>query len=320
MQNMTTKIVPPTFIAQSEEIYDKGYDPNVARGLLKFLAPYRGQMLLSLIFMIIITVASVLGPYFVKQAIDNGITQKDLTALWNTVLAYFVVAGISLVTNIARVRLMSRVGQHVLYDVRTTMFLHLQKLSLSFYNRYSVGRVITRVINDVGTLREFVTWATLAIVRDVLAIIGIIIAMLLLDVRLSLITFTVLPFMVIATIVFRRAARRNYRKVRAAVSWTNSVLAENVNGVRVVQAFSRQPLNFRNFSEYVNRYYLERSIDAAKVASLFTPVVDILGAVATALVIYIGGMMVLGETMTSGSLVAFVLYIDRLFDPIRDLS
>jgi ATP-binding cassette subfamily B multidrug efflux pump len=320
MQNMTTKIVPPTFIAQSEEIYDKGYDPNVARGLLKFLAPYRGQMLLSLVFMIIITVASVLGPYFVKQAIDEGITKNDLTALRNTVAAYFVVAGISLVTNIARVRLMSRVGQHVLYDVRTSMFLHLQKLSLSFYNRYSVGRVITRVINDVGTLREFVTWATLAIVRDVLAIIGIIIAMLLLDVRLSLITFTVLPLMVIATIVFRRAARRNYRKVRAAVSWTNSVLAENVNGVRVVQAFSRQPLNFRNFSEYVNRYYLERSIDAARVASLFTPVVDILGAVATALVIYIGGMMVLGDTMTSGSLVAFVLYIDRLFDPIRDLS
>jgi ABC-type multidrug transport system fused ATPase/permease subunit len=135
-----------------------------------------------------------------------------------------------------------------------------------------------------------------------------------------LITFTVLPLMVLATILFRRAARRNYRKVRAAVSWTNSVLAENVNGVRVVQAFSRQPVNYRNFREYVNRYYLERSMDAARVAALFTPVVDILGAIATALVIYIGGMMVLGETMTAGALVAFVLYIDRLFDPIRDLS
>jgi ATP-binding cassette, subfamily B, multidrug efflux pump len=317
---MTTKIIPPTFISQSEEIYDKGYDPTVARGLLKFLAPYTRQMLLSLLFMVIVTAASVAGPYFVKQAIDNGITQKDLTALWNTVLIYFVVAGISWVTNIARVRLMSRVGQHVLYDVRTALFLHLQKLSLSFYNRYSVGRVITRVINDVGTLREFVTWATLAIVRDILAIIGIIFAMLLLDVRLSLITFTVLPLMVIATILFRRAARRNYRKVRAAVSWTNSVLAENVNGVRVVQAFSRQPINYKNFRDYVNRYFLERSLDAAKVASIFTPVVDILGAIATALVIYIGGMMVLGETMTAGALVAFVLYIDRLFDPIRDLS
>ncbi len=317
---MTAKIIPPTFITQSEEIYDKGYDPHVARGLLGFLKPYTGQMLLSLLFMIIVTISSVAGPYFVKQAIDNGITQQNLDALWNTVLIYFVIASIAWVANIARVRLMSRVGQHVLYDVRTAMFLHLQKLSLSFYNRYSVGRVITRVINDVGTLREFVTWATLAIVRDILAIIGIIIAMLLLDVRLSLITFTVLPLMVVATILFRRAARRNYRKVRAAVSWTNSVLAENVNGVRVVQAFSRQPINYRNFREYVNRYYLERSLDAAKVASLFTPVVDILGAIATALVVYMGGMMVLGETMTAGALVAFVLYIDRLFDPIRDLS
>ena len=317
---MTAKIIPPAFIAQSEDAFDKGYDPTVARGLLKFVVPYRGQMLLALFFMIIVTAAAVAGPYFVKLAIDNGITQNNLTALRNTVLVYFVIAAIQLVTNIARVRLMSRVGQHVLYDVRMAMFLHLQKLSLSFYNRYSVGRVITRVINDVGTLREFVTWATLAIVRDMLAIIGIIIAMLLLDVRLSLITFIVLPFMVIATIIFRRAARRNYRKVRAAVSWTNSVLAENVNGVRVVQAFSRQPLNYRNFRDYVNRYFLERSIDAAKVASMFTPVVDVLGAIATALVVYIGGMMVLGETMTAGSLVAFVLYIDRLFDPIRDLS
>jgi ATP-binding cassette subfamily B protein/subfamily B ATP-binding cassette protein MsbA len=317
---MTAKIIPPAFITQSEEIYDKGYDPNVARGLLQFVKPYTAQMLVALFFMVIVTAASVAGPYFVKLAIDNGITQANLDALRNTVLAYFVIASISWVANIARVRMMSRVGQYVLYDVRTAMFLHLQKLSLSFYNRYSVGRVITRVINDVGTLREFVTWATLAIVRDVLAIIGIVFAMLLLDVRLSLITFTVLPFMVIATILFRRRARRNYRKVRAAVSWTNSVLAENVNGVRVVQAFSRQPFNYKNFREYVNRYYLERSIDAAKVAAMFTPVVDVLGAVATALVIYVGGMMVLGETMTAGSLVAFVLYIDRLFDPIRDLS
>ena len=317
---MTAKITPPAFITQSEEFYDKGYDPKVARGLLKFVAPYRGQMLLALFFMIIVTAAAVAGPYFVKLAIDNGILQNDVAALRNIVLAYLVVSAIQLGTNIARVRLMSRVGQHVLYDVRSAMFLHLQKLSLSFYNRYSVGRVITRVINDVGTLREFVTWATLAIVRDVLAIIGIIFAMLLLDVRLSLLTFTVLPLMVIATIAFRRAARRNYRKVRAAISWTNSVLAENVNGVRVVQAFSRQPYNFRNFSEYVNRYYLERSIDAAKVAARFTPVVDILGAFATAVVVYSGGMMVLGASMTAGDLVAFVLYIDRLFDPIRDLS
>src|SRR6185503_2482108 len=169
-------------------------------------------------------------------------------------------------------------------------------------------------------LREFITWATLAIVRDLLAIIGTLIAMLSLNLRLSLLAFTVLPLMILATIMFRRAARRNYRRVRAAVSWTNSVLAENVNGVRVVQAFSRQSHNYKNFREYVNRYFLERSLDAAKVASIFTPIVDVLGAIATALVVYLGGTAVLGESMTAGVLIAFVLYIDRLFDPIRDLS
>jgi ATP-binding cassette subfamily B protein/subfamily B ATP-binding cassette protein MsbA len=316
----TSKIIPPSFITQSEDALDKGYDPNVARGLMQFLQPYYGQMLISLVFMIIVTAASVSGPYFVKLAIDEGIAKNDIAALRNIALIYFGVSVIQVLTNIARVRLMSRVGQHVLYDVRMAMFNHLQKLSLSFYNRYSVGRVITRVINDVGTLREFITWATLAIVRDLLAIFGTLIAMLSLNVRLSLLTFTVLPIMVLATILFRRAARRNYRKVRAAVSWTNSVLAENVNGVRVVQAFSRQTHNYRSFKEYVNRYFLERSLDAAKVASIFTPIVDVLGAIATALVVYLGGTAVLGESITAGVLIAFVLYIDRLFDPIRDLS
>ncbi|HQX16307.1 MAG TPA: ABC transporter ATP-binding protein [Anaerolineales bacterium] len=317
---MTTKIIPPQFITQSEEQLDKGYDPKVARGLLRFVKPYAPRMFFALILMIIVTAAAVSGPYFVKLAIDEGIGAKDLGALKNIALAYLVVSIIQLVTNFYRVRIMSRVGQHVLYDVRTAMFEHLQNLSLSFYNRYSVGRVITRVINDVGTLREFITWAVLAIVRNLLGIIGTLIAMLALDVKLSLLTFTVLPFMVLATIIFRKAARQSYRKVRAAVSWTNSVLAENVNGVRVVQAFSRQEKNYSTFSGYVNRYYLETSLDAAKVASLFTPVVDVLGAIATAVVVYVGGKYVLNTEITAGVLIAFILYIDRFFEPIRDMS
>jgi ATP-binding cassette subfamily B multidrug efflux pump len=317
---MTTKILPPSFITQSEEQLDKGYDPRVARGLMAFVKPYAGRMFFALILMIIVTAAAVSGPYFVKLAIDEGIGQHDIHALRNIALIYLAVSVIQLVTNFYRVRIMSRVGQHVLYDVRMAMFEHLQKLSLSFYNRYSVGRVITRVINDVGTLREFITWAVLAIVRNLLGIIGTLIAMLTLNVRLSLLTFIVLPFMVWATVAFRNTARQNYRKVRAAVSWTNSVLAENVNGVRVVQAFSRQEKNYLNFKDYVNQYFLETSLDAVRVASFFTPVVDVLGATATALVVYVGGRAVLNENITAGVLIAFVLYIDRLFDPIRDLS
>ena len=315
-----TRITPPAFIAQSEEQLDKGYDPKVARGLLEFVQPYAPQMLSALLLMFVVTAASVSGPYFVKLALDEGIGRNDLPALRNIALVYLAVSVVQWVTNILRVRMMSRVGQHVLYDVRMAMFEHLQKLSLGFYNRYSVGRVITRVINDVGTLREFITWAVLAIVRNSLAIIGTLIAMVALNFRLSLLTFAVLPLMVWATVAFRKAARQNYRKVRAAVSWTNSVLAENVNGVRVVQAFSRQGKNYASFSGYVNRYYLETSLDAARVAALFTPVVDVLGAIATALVVYVGGRFVLGESITPGVLVAFVLYIDRFFEPIRDLS
>jgi len=314
------KIIPPPFITQSEEALDKGYDPKVARGLLQFVKPYTGQMLIALLFMIFVAAASVSGPYFVKLAIDNGITPKDPAYLKKIVLIFFAVSVVQLVVNYWRVRIMSRVGQHVLYDVRTAMFNHLQKLSLGFYNRYSVGRVITRVINDVGTLREFITWAVLAIVRNLLGIIGTIIAMLSLNLKLSLLTFAVMPFMIWATIAFRHIARQNYRKVRAAVSWANSTLAENINGVRVVQAFSRQEHNYLNFHDYINRYFLETSLDAAKVASVYTPVVDVLGAVATAMVVYVGGTAVLGESITPGVLIAFVLYVDRFFEPIRDLS
>ncbi len=317
---MTTKIIPPSFIIQSEEQLDKGYDPKVARGLLQFVKPYTGRMLFALFLMIIVTTAAVSGPYFVKLAIDEGITRNNSKTLLTIVLIYLIVSIVQLVTNFYRVRIMSRVGQHVLYDVRMAMFEHLQKLSLSFYNRYSVGRVITRVINDVGTLREFITWAVLAIVRNLLGIIGTLIAMFTLNFKLSLLTFSVLPLMIWATVAFRKAARQNYRKVRAAVSWTNSVLAENVNGVRVVQAFSRQGHNYNNFMGYVNRYFLETSLDAARVAALFTPVVDVLGAIATAVVVYVGGRFVLGESITPGVLVAFVLYIDRFFEPVRDLS
>lgn len=315
-----TKIIPPAFITQSEEALDKGYDPKVARGLLLFVKPYTGQMLVALLFMVFVAAASVSGPYFVKLAIDDGVRANNPVALRNIVLIFFAVSVVQLVINYLRVRIMSRVGQHVLYDVRTAMFNHLQKLSLGFYNRYSVGRVITRVINDVGTLREFITWAVLAIVRNALGIIGTIIAMLTLNLKLSLLTFMVLPIMVLATIAFRNIARKNYRKVRAAVSWANSTLAENINGVRVVQAFSRQEHNYLNFQNYINRYFYETSLDAAKVASVYTPVVDILGAIATALVVYVGGTAVLGESITPGVLIAFVLYVDRFFEPIRDLS
>jgi ATP-binding cassette subfamily B protein/subfamily B ATP-binding cassette protein MsbA len=301
-------------------LYDKALDPKVARRLIAFVAPYKWQMLFSAFLMFVAVASSVAGPYLVKVAIDDGLTANNSAVLRNTVFLYLLLAIIRWGFIYWRVNIMAKVGQSVIYDLRRVLFEHLQKLSLSFYSHYSVGRVITRVINDVETLREFVTWAVLAIARDLFSLGALVIAMLSLNVQLSLLTFITIPVMVGATMLYRRRARVAYRRVRAAISWVNSVLAENINGIRVVQAFSRQAHNYTNYSQYTNRYHLQTYMRAAKVAATFLPVVDVLGALATAGVVYIGGTAVLGESLTAGVLVAFVLYISRFFDPIRDLS
>jgi len=315
-----TTITPPIYVTQSEELFDKGIDKQNVRRLVALVRPYTPRLLLSMALMLGASAAAVAGPYFVKVAIDSGIGVGNLNTLRYTILAYLAVSVVQWVCTYFRVNIMAWVGQAVIYDLRKKLFAHLQDLSLGFFSRYSVGRVITRAINDVETLRDFLTWAVLAITRDIFTLGMIIFVMLEMDLRLALLTFSVLPLMVLITIIFRRASRAAYRKVRAAVSWVNSVLAENVNGVRVVQAFSRQKQNYEYFRDYVNKYHLQRAVGAAKIASVFSPSVDILGAIATGLVVWLGGTAVLGQTITAGVLVAFILYIDRFFEPIRDLS
>lgn len=315
-----TVITPPAYVIQSEEFYDRNINPQNAKRLGAFIRPYAWKLILSAALMLLASAASVAGPYFVKIAIDSGLNAGNLTALRQTTLAYLGVAILQWGSIYYRVNLMAWVGQSIIYDLRKKIFAHLQELSLGFYSHYSVGRVITRAINDVETLRDFLTWAVLAIARDLFTLVFIIAVMLQMDWRLALLTFTTLPVMVLITVLFRRAARAAYRKVRSAVSWVNSVLAENVNGVRVIQAFSRQKQNYEYFRNYVNRYHLERALAAARVSSVFRPGVDLLGAIATALVVWLGGTAVLGQSITAGVLVAFILYIDRFFEPIRDLS
>ena len=264
--------------------------------------------------------ASVAGPYLLKVALDEGIAGGSLVTLRDTTLLYLLLALVQWAGTYIRVNIMARVGQSIIFDLRTSLFDHLQKLSLSFYSRYSVGRVITRVINDVGVLREFITWAILAVARDLVVIVGIVGAMLLMDWRLTLLTLTVLPVMIAVTIAFRKRARENYRLVRSAISWVNSVLAENINGVRVVQAFSRQAVNYAYYQDTVNHNNLTANLRAARIASAYPSIIDFLGVIAMALVVWIGGAATLGESVTPGVLVAFLLYIERFFEPIRDLS
>lgn len=312
--------------APSEDVLMQGYNPQVTQRIIEFSRPYKLQILLSLVLMLMATGALIAGPYFVKVALDDGIAAGSLEDLRNAVLAYLVIAILQWGITYLRINIMARAGTAIIFDLRGSLFEHLQKLSLSFYSRYSVGRIITRVINDVSILREFITWAVLATARDLFALFGIMVAMFAMNVRLTLYTFAVLPLMIIATVIFRKFARENYRRVREAISWVNSVLAENINGVRVVQAFSRQSINYRYFHDEVNRNNLDSNLRAARVAAAFPSVIEILGSAATALVVWLGGISVLGDQLgvtdaiTPGVLVAFVLYIDRFFDPIRDLS
>ena len=305
---------------KTDDQYAASFDPQVARRFIEFMRPYRWRYVSGFIFMLIESAVVVGGPYLVSLAIDNGIAVGDVLALRNAVLLYLLLISLQWITIYTRVNIMAHAGQSVIYDIRASLFEHLQALSLGFYSRYSVGRVITRVINDVGTLRRFITFSIVIAARDVFVLGGIIIVMLMMDWRLSLMTFSVLPLMAITTTTFQKRARERYREVRSAISWVNSVLAENINGVRVVQAFSREPYNYRFFKDEVNAHNLEANLKAARVSAGFFPTIDFLGTVATALVIWLGGRAVLGETLTAGVLVAFILYISRFFQPIRSLS
>lgn len=309
----------------SEDALLKGFDPQLTRRLVDYVQPYQKRVWLALLLMVFNSAAASLGPYLVGQAVDQGMAGGNLVTLRNIVLIYLLAAGVQWISIYLRVNIMVRVGQSIIYDLRQRLFRHLQELSLGFYSRFSVGRVITRVINDVSVLREFLTWALLAIARDLFTLVFIIAMMLLMNVRLSLVTFAVLPLMIWLTTIFRKQARENYRKVRSAISWVNSVLAENINGVRVVQAFSRQSVNYERFSNVVNRNHLDTGLKAARVAASFPAIIDLLGTLAIALVVLLGGLTVIGawgnnQPITAGVLVAFVLYLERFFEPIRDLS
>ena len=186
-----THIPPPT-----DEALMKGYDPNVTRRLIGFTGPYRWPLLFSLLLMLISSTMTVLLPVFIKRAIDDGLRGNSLPALRNAVILALLAIGLQWLATYSRVNIMARVGKSIIVDLRASLFEHLQKLSLGFFSHYSVGRIIVRVINDVGVLREFITWAVLAIARDVFTLIGILIAMLGMNLRLSLITYMTIPLMV----------------------------------------------------------------------------------------------------------------------------
>src|SRR3990172_3978111 len=318
---------PPTH--DDDTILGKAYDPQIVRRLWGYVRPDRWRLFAALAFMTVATTMNVSGPYLIKVALDNGVAKRDFAALAQTVGLYVLAASIMWICTFIRVRIMAVTGQSIIYDLRREVFDHLQNLSLGFFSRYAVGRIVSRVVNDVSVIREFIVWAITAVTRDLFDLVGITVAIFALNWQLALITFIVLPLMAVAAEIFRRRARESYRRVRSAIGWVNAVLNENIVGVRVVQSFSREEHNYRYFADAVNGNNLRVNNEAALVTSVFFPSVDFIGAVALGLVVYLGGLAVLGnfnfiteggKALTAGTLVAFALYIDRLFDPIRDLS
>lgn len=311
-----SKITPP----KNEDVITKGYDPKIANRLFAYMKPYWVQFAVATVMVIIQSMYYILGPVAVKIALDEGIGGGSRVILRNAVLGYIGLTGMMWLMLYLRITMMAKVGQSIIFDLRDDLFVHLQRLSLTFFNRYSVGRVISRVINDVVVVRQFVTFAIIASMRDLFVLAGILVAMLSMNLKLSLITFTVMPVMAVVTFLFRKYARETYRDVRAAVSWVNSVLAENINAIRVVQAFSREDHNYGFFSQTVNQHNLDVNLKAARISAGFFPSMDLFGSIATGLVVWMGGVAVINQEITAGVLVAFVLYVSRFFDPIRSLS
>lgn len=302
-----------------ENVIGKAYDPRLVRRLLIYFRPYNRQLISAVILMIAASLLGAAGPWLVGQAIDEGVRTGSMTVLGTWAGAYIVVSLLEFLTNRGRILLMAFVGTKIVADLRSALFDHLHTLSISFYNRFSVGRLMSRLISDVGVLQEFVTWSITGLARAVFSLAGISIAMIALNWRLALVVFAVLPFMVAIARFWQSRVRTAYRKTRERIALINGNLNESISGVRVTASFGRERENFIHF-DALNRSFYDANVEATRLAALFFPAVDFFGSLATALVVAVGGWLVFGETLTAGVLVAFVLYIDRFFDPIRDLA
>jgi ATP-binding cassette subfamily B protein/subfamily B ATP-binding cassette protein MsbA len=304
---------------EDDDVFGKVYDSRLVSRLASFLAPYKRRTIVAVIFMIISALMSVASPWIVGQAIDQGITAGDAEALrWWTML-FLAAALMEWLTNRYRIGLMAYVGTQVVADVRSALFRHLHHLTLTFHNNFSVGRMMSRLIGDVGVLQEFITWTITGLARAVFLLSGIIIAMLSLSWQLTLIALAVMPLMILLTNFWRVRVREAYRATRLRLSLINGYLNESISGIRVTQSFTRERVNYHHFDD-LNRSFFDANVQAARLTALFFPGVDFVGSLATALVVGLGGWLVLGDALTAGVLVAFVLYVERFFDPIRDLA
>ena len=301
-----------------EEVFGDVYDQRVVARLLPYILPYKVLASVAVVAMLIYTGTQVAVPWIIKVAIDEYVFLKDFEGLtW--MFALFI--GISLVNwlvNYVQQFAMEKVGQGVLFNLRADMFGHVQKQSMGFFDRTEVGRLMSRVQGDVSQLQEFSALVVMTL-GELLSLLGIVIALLLLNFKLGLITMSVLPVLTLIMVVWQPFARKAFMWVRRAISIVNGSLNENITGVRVVQSMNRQERNLMLFDEK-NVDHRDANLWASKLSSGLLPAVDILTAVAIGFALFFGARMIAGNDLALGTLIAFVLYIQRFFDPIRNLT
>jgi len=318
---------------QEEEVLGKAYDSRLMKRLLVYLKPYKWQTSIALAAILLKVGADVLGPYLTRLVIDRYLAPvKDLHTPLDRYLSNQPLVGIgeiaalyvglmlfSFLLEYAQTYFMQWTGQKVMFDLRSQIFRHLQRLHVGFYDKNPVGRLVTRVTTDVDALNEMFTSGVVSIFEDVFVLAGIIAIMLQMNRKLALITFAVMPVIIYATKIFRDKVRDSYRRIRVAIARINAYLQEHVSGMVVLQLFNREKRAYNEFSK-VNRVHMDAFKDAIMAHAVYYPVVEVLSATAIACVIWFGGNDVIRHTTSIGVLAAFIQYAQRFFRPIQDFS
>lgn len=305
-------------LATSEEDFGKAFDPRVIGRLWRYAAPYKKRIWVGIVLLLFNTIASVLGPLIPGLAV-NAIQANNSGQLYFLSAMFLLNNTVQWLAQYQQVYQMTWVGQHSLFLVASDMFKHIASLSLTFFDKNETGRVMARMQNDVNVLQQMLSNGMIAIFGSMLSLVGILVILFILDWRLASLVSLSVPVMAGTILVWQRYARRSFLRARATISAVNANIQENVSGVRVIQSLSRENINTRQF-ESVNTDNMQASVDAGRASALVQPMVELIAAFALAVAIFVGGGMVLNGTLSLGFLVAFALYINRFFDPIRDMT
>lgn len=309
---------------QEEEAIGKVYDLSVTKRLLRYLRPYWKFVVTALVLTVVVNILGSYQPRFTQYAVDDFITPKTTDGLWIFAALFFSVFFFRFLFQYLQEILLNRVGQQVMFDLRTEIYTKLQNQEVSYYDKNPVGRIITRITSDVDSLNELFTSGVIDVLGDLVIIFAIIVQMFWLDWRLALVSLVTVPLLFGATNWFRKHARRGYDKVRTRLAKLNAFLQEHISGAQTVQLFNAEKKVQKKFQE-INDDYREANIETIYYYAIFYPLVDFIGAVGIAVVIWFGGYYLLSfngteNALTIGTVAAFVQYSGLLFQPIRDLS